>query len=311
MLVVIPFLASILGIILSDLFPLSPSQIGFSLLTPYVAGFIYLFSIIYLVSISSLVYGFYPIKFRIIEKRGFSNLLTEQAYVKNILYVEIPILIAATIIMSVFGFYPGTYLYLSLDSFLQSIATSLGLEDYTIWILTGENMVKTEWFGAFFWLYFFNGLMINLGISVTSGIIWMVLVAARKKLGYYISKSLFQTTTQEKEASKKAEYLIKATKIYDKYLRRTLNLEINDAKKVYSKILSDPNLNKDESMRLITESFESDDKLEPIKCLSKILNVKDTDTFLVDESIVKRIKDMAIFFATIIPVVVTVIQLML
>lgn len=172
-------------------------------------------------------------------------------------------------------------------------------------------MVKTEWFGAFFWHYFFNGLMINLGISVTSGIIWMVLVAARKKLGYYISKSLFQTTTQEKEASKKAEYLIKATKIYDKYLRRTLNLEINDAKKVYSKILSDPNLNKDESMRLITESFESDDKLEPIKCLSKILNVKDTDTFLVDESIVKRIKDMAIFFATIIPVVVTVIQLML
>ena len=94
-------------------------------------------------------------------------------------------------------------------------------------------------------------------------------------------------------------------------MRRTLNLEINDAKKVYSKILSDPNLNKDESMRLITESFESDDKLEPIKCLSKILNVKDTDTFLVDESIVKRIKDMAIFFATIIPVVVTVIQLML
>lgn len=93
MLVVIPFLASILGIILSDLFPLSPSQIGFSLLTPSVAGFIYLFSIIYLVSISSLVYGFYPIKFRIIEKRGFSNLLTEQAYVKNILYVEIPILI--------------------------------------------------------------------------------------------------------------------------------------------------------------------------------------------------------------------------
>ena len=43
-------------------------------------------------------------------------------------------------------------------------------------------MAKTEWFGAFFWLYFFNGLMINLGISVTSGIIWMVLVAAKKKV---------------------------------------------------------------------------------------------------------------------------------
>jgi hypothetical protein len=92
---------------------------------------------------------------------------------------------------------------------------------------------------------------------------------------------------------------------------RTLNLEMNDAKKIYSKILSDYNMNKNESILKITESFDSNDKLEPIKCLSKILNVKDTETFLVDESIGKRIKDMAIFFATIIPVAVAVIQLML
>jgi hypothetical protein len=51
--------------------------------------------------------------------------------------------------------------------------------------------------------------------------------------------------------------------------------------------------------------------LEPIKSFSKVLNVGDTETFLVDESIGKRIKDMAIFFATIIPVAVAVIQLLL
>jgi hypothetical protein len=139
----------------------------------------------------------------------------------------------------------------------------------------------------------------------------MILVTVRKELGYYFAKLLFQTTIHEKEESKKAEYLIKATKLYDKYLRRTLNLEINNAKKIYSKILADPNLNKDESMRQISESFESNDKLEPIKSLSKVLNIKDTDTFLVDESIGKKIKDMAIFFATIIPVTVTVIQFLL
>ena len=100
--------------------------------------------------------------------------------------------------------------------------------------------------------------------------------------------------------------------MYDKYLRRTLNLEINNVKKIYSKIISDPNLNKNESMSLITESFESNDKLEPIKCLSQITYVEDDkDTFLVDQSIGKRIKDMAIFFATIIPVAITVIQLFL
>ena len=145
-----------------------------------------------------------------------------------------------------------------------------------------------------------------------SGIIWMILVAARKELGYFFAKSLFQTITRQEEESKKAQYLIKATKIYDKYLRRTLNLEINNTKKIYSKVLSDPNLNKNESMRLISESFESNDKLEPIKVLSKIAYVEDDkDTFLVDESLGKRLKDMAIFYATIIPVAIAIIQLML
>jgi hypothetical protein len=51
--------------------------------------------------------------------------------------------------------------------------------------------------GFTFPVAFFNGLMINLGISVTAGIIWMVLVAARKDLGYYLAKSLFQTITRE------------------------------------------------------------------------------------------------------------------
>jgi hypothetical protein len=80
--------------------------------------------------------------------------------------------------------------------------------------------------------------MTNLGFSVTAGIIWMVLVAAKKELEYYLAKSLFQSIAQENDESKKAQYLIKATKTYDKYLRRTLNLEINNVKKIYSKILS-------------------------------------------------------------------------
>jgi hypothetical protein len=88
-------------------------------------------------------------------------------------------------------------------------------------------------------------------------------------------------------------------------------LKLTMAKRFYSKILSDSNLNKNESIQLISKSFDSRDRLEPIKCLSKIVNVKDTDAFLVDESIGKKLKDMAIFFATIIPVAITVIQLLL
>ena len=180
---------------------------------------------------------------------------------------------------------------------------------YTIKVVDYEGL--SDWRGIVIPTLMLNGLMINLGISITAGIIWMILVTARKELGYYIAKSLFQIITQETDESKRAEYLIKATKIYDKYLRRALNLEINNAKKIYSKILSDFNLNENESILMISKSFDSNNKLEPIKCLSKIMNVKETETFLVDESIGKRIKDMAIFFATIIPVAITIIQLLL
>jgi hypothetical protein len=184
-------------------------------------------------------------------------------------------------------------------------------EDYSIMIINPVTSDPIDVTGEIFLFYIINGLMINLGFSVTAGIIWMVLVAARKELGYYFAKSLYQTTAHEREESKKAVYFIKATKIYDKYLRRTLNLEINDAKRIYSKILADSYLNENESFQLISKSYDSNNKLEPIKTLSKIMNVKETGTFLVDESLGKRIKDMAIFFATIIPVVITIIQFIL
>jgi hypothetical protein len=160
--------------------------------------------------------------------------------------------------------------------------------------------------------YIIQALMINLGFSVTAGIIWMIIFTARKELHYYIAKELFQTAAQEKESSKKAEYLVKGTKLYDKYLRRTINLEINNTEKIYSKVLADSNENRNKSIQKISESFGSSDKIAPINFLSELTYVKDDkDTFLIDESMGKRLKDMAIFFATIIPVAIAVIQLLL
>lgn len=275
------------------------------------AGFTYIFSYIYLISAIGLAYSIYPVKFHNIERRGFLNLTIEHAYVRKILYFEFPILIATTSLFVLIAV--SDPLYDIVINFFSAIGKPLG-GYIAIYVtspsdpITPYSYIKT---GGGIMSIVLNGLMINLVFSVTAGIIWMVLVDARKELEYHIAKTLFQRITGGGEESEKAQYLIKATKIYDKYLRRTLNLEINNAKKIYSKILSDPNINKDESIRRISESFESNDKLEPIKCLSKILNVQDTDTFLIDESIAKKIKDMTIFFATIIPVAVTVIQLLL
>jgi hypothetical protein len=307
MLVVLPLSATILGITLSTLVPVSLSEVG---------QFTYVSSYIYLISIGGLFYAIYPVTFRNIKRRGFSNLLIENACVKKILYFEIPILVIVIFLVTLFLYaeFDSPFVQVVLD-FSRTIGKSFSgynttaiktsatsATDDSKPFLISSNYIAT---------IIFQGLMTNLGFSVTGGIIWMVLVSARKELGYFFAKTLFQTSTHVKDESKKAEYFIKATKLYDKYLRRTLNLEINDAKRIYSKILSDSNLNENESFQLISNSFDSNNKLEPIRTISKIMNVKETETFLVDESIGKRLKDMAIFFATIIPVAVAVIQLLL
>jgi hypothetical protein len=306
MLVVIPISVTIIALLINRIAPI---------VNVNVAGFPYWFSYIYLISISGLVYAFYPIKFRNIERRGFTNLLIEHTCIKKILYFEVPILIAIISFFSltslVYYYDYDNYFTIQLTYFIHTIGDPIGKYNIIICCFEKPPLREVSLSGGNILQITLNGLMINLGFSVTAGIIWMILVSVRKDLGYYIAKSLFQTPSQEKEASKKWEYLVKGIKIYDKFLRNTLNLEINNIRKIYSKILADPNLNKIESMRLISESFESNDKYEPIKSLSKILNIKNPDTFLVDESIGKRIKDMAIFFATIIPVAITVIQLLL
>jgi hypothetical protein len=303
MLVVIPFSATILAVILNNSVPY--------ILTEVIEGFSYPVSYIYLISISSVVYALYPIRLRNIERRGFLNLLIEHAYIKKILYFEISMLIVCTVIT-----FLGSRYFLNLypnDRFVIESLLLLGapFDGYSIFVIAPSyGPPLNDVGGEYIWAYLVFGLLANFVFSVIAGIIWMILVSFRK-LEYNFAKTLFQTATQE-ESSNKAEYLVKGIKIYDKYLRRRLNLEINNAKKIYSKILSDPNLDKNESIRMISESFNGKDKFQPIKVLSQIAYVEDDkDTFLVDESIGKKIKDMAIFFVTIIPVAITVMQLLL
>jgi hypothetical protein len=120
---------------------------------------------------------------------------------------------------------------------LRSVGISLGLGTYTVFTIDESGFTGEQ--KGHFMPYFLIGLTVNLIVSVTAGIIFMILVSTRREVGYYLAKSLLQAIRQEKEESKKAQYLIRAIKLYDKFLRRTLNLEINNTKKIYSKILSD------------------------------------------------------------------------
>jgi hypothetical protein len=58
------------------------------------------------------------------------------------------------------------------------------------------------------------------------------------------------------------------------YLVSLSQCQINDVKKIYSKILSDSNTDNNEAMQSIMASFDSDeDKLNPVKFFSRMLNI--------------------------------------
>ena len=100
---------------------------------------------------------------------------------------------------------------------------------------------------------------------------------------------------------------MKGVKFYDRYLRRIFNLQVNDINEVYNKFIFDSNIDNKQVFESLSLAFENEnDGLNPVKCLLEIAKVEDARKFLVEESIVKRIKDLMIFFATIITVAIAI-----
>src|SRR6059036_2451898 len=75
------------------------------------------------------------------------------------------------------------------------------------------------------------------------------------------------------------EFLIKGLNSYNSFLKRHIKLEINEIKKIYSKITTLPTKEKIETVNKIIQSFESGDTLEPVRYLSSLKDSK-TELFL-------------------------------
>jgi hypothetical protein len=56
----------------------------------------------------------------------------------------------------------------------------------------------------------------------------MILLTVRKDLKFYFAKTFLDISSKEKEETRKTDCIIKGIKSYDKYLRQSLNLQIND-----------------------------------------------------------------------------------
>ena len=135
----------------------------------------------------------------------------------------------------------------------------------------------------------------------------MAFALSRKRFRLYFAKGCLSISKNSKDEVEKIEFLIKGLNSYNSFLKRHIKLEINEIKKIYSKITTLPTNEKIETVNKIIQSFESGDTLEPVRYLSSLKD-STTELFLVEEPLEQKIKLQVTYAAGIIPVILTVIQ---
>jgi hypothetical protein len=225
-----------------------------------------------------LIYPPYPAPFSIEKyfiKRGFESAVSEFELVRKILYVAIPLLVFFTVIE------------LLKPLFEQFVSAEI------VSMLT-DNIV----------FYSARGFLF---LTVLAGLLKMVFALSRKRFRLYFAKGCLSIAKYSGDEVEKMEFLIKGLDSYNSFLKRHIKLEINEIKKIYSKITTLPAKEKMETVSRIIQSFESGDTLEPVRYLSTLHDDK-TELFLAEEPLEKRIKLQVTYAAGIIPIILTVIQ---
>ena len=225
-----------------------------------------------------LIYPPYPAPFSIEKyfvKRGFESAVSEFELVRKILYVAIPLLIFFTVI-----------------EFLKPLIEQFVSEEVVA--MFTENIV----------FYSARGFLF---LTVLAGLLKAVFALSRKRFRLYFAKGCLSIAKNSNDEVEKMEYVIKALNSYNSFLKRHIKLEINEIKKIYSKITTLPSKEKSDTVNRIIKSFESGDTLEPVRYLSSLHDNK-TESFLTEEPLEQKIKLQVTYAAGIIPVILTVIQ---
>ena len=225
-----------------------------------------------------MIYPPYPAPFSIEKyfvKRGFESAVSEFELVRKILFVAVPLLIFFTVIN------------LIQPLFEQFISTQV------LSIIT-DSIV----------FYSARGFLF---LTVLAGLLKMVFALSRRRFRLYFAKGCLSIAKNTDDEVEKMEYLIKGLNSYNSFLKRHIKLEINEIKKIYSKITTLPSKEKMDTVNRIIQSFESGDTLEPVRYLSSLKDNK-TELFLTEEPLEQKIKLQVTYAAGIIPVILTIIQ---
>ncbi len=93
-------------------------------------------------------------------------------------------------------------------------------------------------------------------LTVLAGLLKMVFALSRKRFRLYFAKGCLSVAKNSNYEVEKMEYLIKGLDSYNSYLKRHIKLEINEIKKIYSRITTLPAKEKMDTVSRIIQSFE-------------------------------------------------------
>jgi hypothetical protein len=139
-------------------------------------------------------------------------------------------------------------------------------------------------------------------ILMDSILLKIILTRVRKDFYYYFAKTyIFNFCKDEKNDLKKMKYLINGLSKYNLFLRKNIGLHIDRLDNIYSMILSKFKHNEKKHITELISSFENNDKMKPIEYLFTLVNDKDIDNFLIKETKIQKIIDIAPILGALVP----------
>jgi hypothetical protein len=221
--------------------------------------------------------------------RGFENAVLEYEFVRHILLVTLVLLIvilAFTIILP----FIHTYFPPPLNTLLNpGILNVRG---------TGQEVLP---------LHIIYYLRFYLFIIVVGAFLKILFALAKPEFRLYFAIGCFKIIQRKTDEAEKMRYLIKGLNSYNKYLKRCMNLQMNDLTKIYSKISNAPQEERKKIIESLSDLLErGNNTLEPVRNLLTLSKAPEEE-FLTEQPLKQKIKDGYTLLIPVFTIIVTLI----
>ena len=156
---------------------------------------------------------------------------------------------------------------------------------------------------------------ITLSMYVGFWIYWVIRTSHSRTFSFYFARACSEVISVKMYEVDKIVFLDKSLKSYNKYLRKNINLQINNSSKICSEIIC-PSIRQHSkkilsAMNVLPQTFRSRNKLSPIKYLATLFDINNLGQFLIRPPAAQKIKEFIPIFTAIVSTIIAIIQLII